>query len=165
MKWFTDVTCIEDLKAQYKKLIFKYHPDHGGDTAQTAEIIDEYKELYKRFKDIHKNAQGETYKKTSTETPEEFIVLVNSLLTMQGIKIDIVGSFVWVYGDTKQHKDALKALGFRWAPKKKMWYKAPADYHRRGRGEYTYDHIREKYGVAGHYETDSDKQRKYRFIA
>lgn len=29
---------------------------------------------------------------------------------------------VWVGGETKPHKDALKAAGCKWAPKKKMWY-------------------------------------------
>ncbi len=29
---------------------------------------------------------------------------------------------VWIGGETKPHKDKLKAAGCKWAPKKKMWY-------------------------------------------
>ena len=32
----------------------------------------------------------------------------------------------WVSGNTKPIKDKLKAMGFKWAPKKKMWYLRPA---------------------------------------
>lgn len=31
----------------------------------------------------------------------------------------------WVSGNTKPIKDKLKAMGFKWAPKKKMWYLRP----------------------------------------
>lgn len=35
------------------------------------------------------------------------------------------GCCIWVSGNTKPHRDILKALGFRWAPKKCAWYWKP----------------------------------------
>lgn len=35
------------------------------------------------------------------------------------------GCCIWVSGNTKPHRDILKALGFRWAPKKSAWYWKP----------------------------------------
>ncbi len=34
----------------------------------------------------------------------------------------MIGSWIWVSGDTKEIKEKLKELGFKWASKKKMWY-------------------------------------------
>ena len=34
----------------------------------------------------------------------------------------MVGSWIWVSGDTKEIKEKLKEIGFKWASKKKMWY-------------------------------------------
>lgn len=42
MKWFNNPETLEDLKKQYKKLVFKHHPDKGGKTADMQEINAEY---------------------------------------------------------------------------------------------------------------------------
>jgi len=55
---------------------------------------------------------------------------------------------VWVSGDTRNHKDALKAAGFRWAPQKTMWYFRPDNWTSASRGGFDMDAIRSKYGSA-----------------
>lgn len=88
---------------------------------------------------------GETYEKEMQETPQEFQWLIAVLLKLDGIEIKIIGCFVWITGDTKPHKERLKALGFRWHSKKHCWYKSPDGYRRWGKGEYTMDEIRGMY--------------------
>jgi hypothetical protein len=41
-----------------------------------------------------------------------------------GLDVELIGLWVWVSGDTKTHKEELKAQGFKWAPKKdgQPWY-------------------------------------------
>lgn len=41
-----------------------------------------------------------------------------------GLTVELMGLWVWVTGDTKPHKEELKAAGFKWAPKKETqpWY-------------------------------------------
>ena len=48
----------------------------------------------------------------------------------EGIEIEVCGSWVWVSGDTKPHKERLKALGFCWHSKKHCWYKSSNGYRR-----------------------------------
>ncbi len=38
------------------------------------------------------------------------------------MEIEICGLWVWVGGETKKHKSALKAAGYKWAMKKLKWY-------------------------------------------
>jgi len=142
---------LEELKAQYKQLAKKHHPDRGGDTATMQAINAEYDELFPRLKDTHKTKDGETYtaRQESTETADQFKDLITQLMRMDDIVIEVIGCFVWVTGDTKPHREQLKALGFKWHSKKAAWYLAPDGYRQRSRREYALDEIRGMYGTSG----------------
>lgn len=147
MAYFTNCKTLEELKAAYKKLALKNHPDCGGDEAVMKEINKEYDVVFPKLKNIHVNKDGEQYEKENTETVEEFKDIITALMKMQGVHIEIIGSFVWVTGDTRPHKEALKELGFKWHSKKLCWYKSPEGYRRSGKKQYSMDEIKEMYGV------------------
>ena len=146
MKYFAGVKTLEELKKLYKTLALKNHPDRGGDVEVMKAINVEYEEAFARVKNIHVNAQGETYEKENKEQANEFTDIIENLIHMQGITIEIIGCFVWVGGGTKQYKEALKEMGFKWHSTKKLWYRAPADYKKRSRRKYEMDEIRNMYG-------------------
>ncbi len=58
----------------------KLHPDIvGGDGEEFKAMQAEFEKLWERLKNVHQNAKGETYTKTSettTETPKEFINII-----------------------------------------------------------------------------------------
>ena len=62
MKYFTNVTTLEELKKQYKKLAKQYHPDlNGGETVEAMKQINsEYDALFIKVKNFHVNSDGET---------------------------------------------------------------------------------------------------------
>ncbi|MCL2592149.1 MAG: molecular chaperone DnaJ [Defluviitaleaceae bacterium] len=136
----------EELKRVYKKLAVKHHPDNGGDTEKMKVVNSEYFELFEKLKKIHTNAEGEQYTKETNETPEEFINIINELIRFDKILIEIIGSFIWVSGETKPYKEQLKALGFKWSSNKLSWYLAPKDYKKRNHKNYSMDDIRGMYG-------------------
>ena len=120
MKYLSEsIRTLEELKKSYHRLCLKLHPDVGGSDEEMKILNAEYEELFERVKNIHVNKVGETYEKETQETPQEFQTLIAELLKLDGIEIEIIGCFVWVSGDTKPHKEQLKALGFRWHSKKK----------------------------------------------
>ena len=61
------------------------------------------------------------------------------------IQIEIIGTWIWCFG-CRAVKDALKQLGFKYAPKKKAWTWHYGEYRRFHRGETPLEEIREKYG-------------------
>lgn len=148
-RYFIRIETLEDLKRQYKKLALKNHPDRGGDVEIMKEINAEYDLFFDDMKDYHRNAKGEVYTKENTETPSEFKDIIDKLIRMDGLEIEIIGCFIWLSGNTKAHKDSIKALGFKWHSAKKMWYKAPEDYRKRNKKKYSIDEIRDMYGVQG----------------
>lgn len=159
MKYLKDsIKTLEELKKEYRRMALKLHPDVGGSNEDMKELNAEYDIMFKKVSSVHMNMEGKFYEKETEETPNEFIDLIEKLIHMDGIEIEIIGCFVWVSGDTKPHKDDLKALGFRWHNKKKCWYKAPKDYRPRSRRDYSMDEIREMYGDIKVSKNDFEKK-------
>lgn len=124
MKYFKDCKTLEDLKKEYKKLAMKFHPDICKDENATEimqAINNEYDQLFIRLKDIH-NSEEKNANRQTTETPEVFRNIINIIITMENVKIELIGSWLWITGSTYQYKDTLKELGFQWSKPKKAWY-------------------------------------------
>ena len=65
---------------------------------------------------------------------------------LQGVTVEVCGTWVWCSGDTYPHRDWFKAAGFRWAKVKKMWYWHDPD-EKRSKGKAMHmDWIRNKHG-------------------
>ena len=140
---FENATTYEDLKKAYVERVTEF----SGNGTAIKYIDGIFKACVDGVKDTHKNAKGETYKKDTGESHEAFIALVNELIAMNGVTVEVCGTWLWVSGNTKENKEALKACGFRYAAKKKMWYKAPeGSKHFRGKKSWEMSKIREVYG-------------------
>lgn len=147
-KWFVNPTTLEELKAQYKKLAFAHHPDMGGSTEEMQEINAEYEILCRELATVHKNAAGEYYSSPvdKAEAPEEFIEIIEKLIHMDGIDVELCGSWLWVTGNTRAHKDELKEMRFRWSPNKAAWYFHHGAFRKKGEKLLSLDEIRDMYG-------------------
>lgn len=117
-KYFHNVTTKEELKAQYKKLAFKYHPDRPEGSTEAMQAINaEYEELIK----ILEVKEGEA------QDLRDYQAIIDSLIQYNDITISIVGSWIWVEGETKAIKEQLKEFKFRWNNKRKLWQWKPAN--------------------------------------
>ncbi|GHU80029.1 molecular chaperone DnaJ [Clostridia bacterium] len=141
-------TNIETLKKMYHALAMEHHPDMGGNLDIMKAINNQFENLFTKLKDIHVNAAGEEYTKESTDTADEYQDTVNALIAlhMTDVLIEVIGSFIWISGNTKPYKDNLKEMGFKWSQNKTSWYLAPATYKKRSRQTYTLESIRDMYG-------------------
>lgn len=148
MKYIKNVSTLEELKQKYKKLAMKMHPDRGGDEEEMKVLNNEYDELFKQLKNTHKNKDGEFYTKETEETAEEWRDILEKLfsLNMVDVEIEVVGSFLWLSGNTQPYKEHLKELKMKWSPKKKMWYLSPKGYKKFGKKNFEMDEIRGMYG-------------------
>ncbi|MBR2388184.1 MAG: molecular chaperone DnaJ [Clostridia bacterium] len=159
MKWFNNPQTLEDLKKEYKKLVFKHHPDRGGRTEDMQEINAEYDRLFAKLKNVHKSASGETYtaKEDNTETPEQFREILEKLIHLDGIDIEICGSWVWVTGNTFVNRDTLKELHFKYSRNKNAWYYHQEGYVKHSRKTFTLEQIRDLWGSERVDTTPQDK--------
>lgn len=138
----------EELKKLYRTLAMEHHPDRGGNDEVMKAINNEFDELYKKLKDIHTTATGETYtaKKESTETAQAWRETLGAIIHLEGVIIEIVGSFIWLTGNTYIHKDIIKSQGFKFSSKKVAWYKAPENYKKSSNKQFTLDELKNLFG-------------------
>lgn len=147
MKYFNNVATLEELKKEYHRLAMKFHPDReGGDLEEMKVINAEYDEMFKIVKNFHRNRENKIYSKETQEVNTEFKDIIEELIKHSNIRVEIIGSFIWVSGETKAIKDTLKTLGFRWNYKKQSWYKAPKGYRKRSKRQFTMNEIRTMFG-------------------
>lgn len=160
-RYFDHLHTITEVKQEYHRLTKIHHPDVGGSTETMQAINAQYTERVKHLKRYgerrtaeqarettrpHDNA-GKTYDTARhSEAPDEFIRIISAVVGLAGIDIDLVGTWVWITGNTYIHREALKAAGFRYASKKRAWYwHSPDDGCSRG-GKKSLDEIKAKYG-------------------
>jgi hypothetical protein len=150
MKFFNNVTTIEELKKEYRRLLFIHHPDKGGNIEDVKVLNLEYEEMFKILNVTSKNnADHEAM-------PDDFKEVINKIINLN-VDIEICGSWIWVSGNTKEFKSELNEAGFWWANKKQMWYWHPEDEVSKSRKSKSIDEIREKYGS----EKVSSSKKKY----
>ena len=154
MKHFSSVTSLDELKRQYKKLAFKNHPDRGGKTEVMQEINSEYEQLLNRiineaskdqYQDSSENGRGFWSSRSEhSEVEKKVKQAIDAIINLDGLDIEIIGVWVWVSGDTKQHKDKLKEAGYVWNRVQCKWVFIGKKSN--GRGRMTLDQMRELHG-------------------
>lgn len=147
--YFQSCNSVADVKSAYRKLAFEFHPDRGGNTRKMQEINAAYHEALRRFDGIsYKGFDGKehTYK-YSQHVEQEIIDKINELLKlkMTSVNIELIGTWLWVHGNTKPYKDELKKLKLRWHSKRSKWYFRQKTYHRKYSGA-DFDLLRNMYG-------------------
>jgi hypothetical protein len=109
---FKNIIGINDSKKIYKKLAKILHPDVGGSD-------EEFKILNTIYNDILEN---KIYFSNDSKLDIELEKIISQILHYEDITIEVIGSWIWLSGNTWSIKDKLKELNFKWASKKKMWY-------------------------------------------
>ena len=149
-EFFKNCNCIEELKKEYHKLAIKHHPDISKDPNATEimkQINSEYEVKFNELKNVFMSSTGEIYtsEKEVTEAPLEFIHIINELIKLEGVQVELIGRWIWITGNTKEHKEVLKKLNFRWCKNKKAWSWHRKEDNTASRGKWNLNEIREKY--------------------
>lgn len=75
------------------------------------------------------------------------MAIIAVLLSLDGLEVELCGRWLWIGGETRRHKEALKAAGCRWCSKKGLWsWHFPEDGVKRRRKTSSMNEIRNKYG-------------------
>jgi len=126
------------IKKAYQAASSKFHPDRNPAGLEMMKLVNQAFEFLKNEQDF--------IVENDTNYDEKLNDAINAAMTMEGVVIEICGLWIWLSGDTRPHKEAIKEAGYKWASKKRMWYFRPADYKSSSRGKLNMDEIREKHG-------------------
>ena len=168
MAYFKNVNTLEELRKQYKELLKQYHPDNPqGSTEATQEINTEYDKLFKTLKDKHEHKQTNDngtktdFNNMKYDFAEDKILrnVLEKVIVLNDVIIEIIGNWCWISGNTYPHKDILKEIGFRYAPKKRSWYFHTEAFKKRSHKPLSMEDIRNLYGST-EVQTEQRKQLK-----
>jgi hypothetical protein len=149
MKYFKDCKTIQEVKAKYRQLAKELHPDKNGSTELMQNLNTEYAFV------IAKLAKGESITEEEINriitASEAYKNAITAVIHCMGITIEVVGSWIWISGETKAIKEILKANGFVWAKKKEnlsLWFFRSEEFSCKNRfAKHTeFNVIKNKYG-------------------
>lgn len=140
-----------DTKAAYRKACTKFHPDKNPSGTEMMKAVNLAYEQLKEF-------QGELEETSGANYGDKMSDALNSILDLDGIEVEVCGSWIWVTGETKTHKQYLKESGFFYAAKKKAWYLKPEGTRKRRGQNWDMDKIRGEHGSQVIRKTNNRKQ-------
>lgn len=142
-----DAATEEALKRAYRAACKKYHPDHGGDL----DLMKLVNIAYETLKNADRWWTASEARAAAQETPltETLKNLWDKVKHFPGLEGEVIGSWLWITGETRTYKDQLKGLGFKFAPKKSAWYYHEGTYRKKGKRRFGLDDIRAMWGSAG----------------
>ncbi|MEX2336158.1 MAG: hypothetical protein WD555_02670 [Fulvivirga sp.] len=142
--YFKDCTSLDEARKVYYRLAMKLHPDKGGDEEL-------FKDLANQFH-AFKPSQFKYKDEFNDWSSMAFSGIIEALMEIPDLTIEICGSWIWISGKTREHKDRIKSIqtnshykrGF--SAQKKMWYFSPTGYFKRSAEEFDMESIRNIYG-------------------
>jgi curved DNA-binding protein CbpA len=153
--YFEGVDTLEELKKMYHNYVLMYHPDKHRKERETyteimATINAQYDKLFAKVKNKHQGfdkskCQYYTYTKETEENVNDFKDVINALVKLRKVKVELIGSWIWVSGETKSHKDKLTELGLHYAPQKQAWQFHTGKYTRKSKSKTSLNDLRAKY--------------------
>ena len=156
--YFETAKTIEQAKNLFRDLCKKLHPDTSGFDSQS-----EFIKMFNEFKNFKPNdSTGE-----KSFDASKFYDLVKKFDVLQDIKINFVGTFIWLEdikpNATYLQRNVIKNIildGFnsvRFAPTKKLWYFSPVDYVQKSKSKKDFEEIGLNYDFVQDNQSKSKK--------
>lgn len=146
LNYFINCNSIDDAKQLYKKLAKEHHPDKGGDVEIMKLINNEYDFFCKKFSFNSDKSNDES--NDDFEMSQIFKDAIKNIIHLDDLIIELVGSWIWVTGNTKKHKETLKASKFIYAKNKEAWFFRTDENKRPNKNPMDLEEIKAKYGTS-----------------
>lgn len=143
--FFEQVTTLEELRKEFHRLAFIHHPDKGGDTKSMQFLNNEYEKL--SFQLINSNEDfDQSRKEWEMELSEALQEKLDKIIALPNIVIELIGTWLWISGNTFSVRDILKREGFFFSHPKSAWYFHQGPYVKKSGAIMSMDEMRNLWG-------------------
>ena len=151
MNYFKNCKTVAEVKKYYRKLAMLCHPDReGGDLTAMQEVNRQYQLALQNLHGQRAySSDGREFTYQYDQHLEQLLMAkLEELLrlSMGNVEIHIIGTWIWVTGDTKPFKEALKKLQLAYHWQRQCWYFHDGNSSYR-RSNDSLDELAEKYGA------------------
>lgn len=135
------------IKARYRQLCREFHPDLNRLNPDATRIMQDVNQEYKdALREEYRKTKSDDDTEANIDADEACAAVLSKIITLPDIVCEIVGTWLWVTGETYAVREQLKEAGLKWASKKRAWYwHAPEDACRGGKK--SLEEIKAKYGA------------------
>jgi curved DNA-binding protein CbpA len=135
-----------EIKRRYLNLVKQWHPDLNK-SQDTTKIMQRINSEYELIGKSMINEDDDKYANKAYESAMQDMIA--KVIHLEGITIEIIGSWLWLSGATRDYKDLLlKELGFGISKRNNAlyWYDGFNNKKRKFRGNKTMEDKRNMYG-------------------
>ncbi len=145
MNYFENITNLDDLRKAYHRLAFEHHPDRGGDNLIMQTINAQYERLSKKL--IYSSDDfSEERKVYERNLSHELRKIIERVILLEGVTIELIGSWLWISGNTFPIREKLKSEGFKFSPPKLAWYWHEGEFIKRSKSLQSMEELRDYWG-------------------
>jgi hypothetical protein len=121
--YFADCSDPKAIKTRFRELVMIHHPDRGCDTATMQEINAQYEAAMRAsYAQDEKTAESVDWWMEQEQAMMEVLALLAQAGLVDLLTVELLGVWLWVSGETRPHKECLKACGLFWSQQKAAWY-------------------------------------------
>jgi hypothetical protein len=144
---YADIPSLEDINRDYRRLAAKFHPDRNPAGLTIMQAVNEARDCL-----VQAIESGLTMQQPKEATTENFddtlYAAIVAVINLEGVILELCGVWLWLTGNTKEHKEAIKLAGYKWSSTKSAWYFRAEEYRSFNRKKHSLDEIRGKHGSA-----------------
>lgn len=149
-EYFRGIKSVSEAKRIYHTLACKYHPDRGG-SEELMKLINNLYEACLLSLDgtTETGSDNKEHRYSYNQEIEKGVIdMLDKLFKckINGIHIALIGTWLWVTGDTKTNKEVFKTLGFKYSGDKEAWYYHAGKYRPKSAHRGTFKGMAMKYG-------------------
>lgn len=115
----------EAIKTAYRKACIKYRPNKSQAGPEMMRAVNAAHRLLKET--AYDGIEHPVQEGVNSDYGDMLNDAMNAVIGLDGVSVKVCGAWAWLHGNTKEHKEAIKAAGYRWANKKAAWYFSPSN--------------------------------------
>lgn len=146
----------EAVKRAYREKAKQYHPDKQDGNLDMMVLVNLAYEVLRQSNFTWTEQESKAGQGTTPLT-ETIFNLWERIRHYKGLRGEIIGSWLWVSGDTYPIRDKLKSTGFRYSHNKHAWYFHEGDFWKRSRRKLNLQDLR---GIWGNQDLETEEAQE-----